>query len=201
MTLSFARRAAAAATCVALGLGLSGCSFSYPLGTPPSMSVEELGTKISSQLAAQYGRAPQQVTCPELKAEVGTTINCQLTDRGRTYDVAITATGADNGKVQFTFAVAPTPVAATPTTAPTLPTSRAATVTVRGTELAREVVAEWRRQNGRTPFPVTCPTLRGVAGVKSVCKLRDRGRNFDIVVTVISVSGTNVKYFMTAVPR
>ncbi len=117
------------------------------------MSGDEVAKQISSTLAGQYGRPPQKVTCPELKAEVGTKIVCQLTDLGKVYDVAVTATSVDDGRVKFGIAVGTTPVGTSPTTAvaaptatrPTAdatPTARANAVTLRGVDVATQVTTK-----------------------------------------------------------
>ena len=114
MTPSIPRLAATATACVALGLGLTGCSFSYHFGTTPTLAGDEAARQISAELAAQYGRPPEKVTCPDLPGEVGAKITCQLTDSGSTYDVAVSTTSVVDDRIKFAIKVGATPVGVRP---------------------------------------------------------------------------------------
>ena len=209
--MSIRRLAAAVAACAALGLGPTGCSFSYHLGRTPTLGGDEVAREVSTQLAAKYNRAPEKVTCPDLTGEVGTKITCRLTDAGKTYDVAVATTSVVDGKIKFSIEVAGAP-ATPPTTAPAAPstvlpaparessTSRAGAVTMPGSELEDQVSAKWREQNGRTPYPVICPNLPGVVGRKVTCQLVDGDRNYAVIVTTTSVTGTLVRFSITSRP-
>ena len=213
------RLAASAAACASLVLGLTGCSFQYSIGSPKVTAGTEVAAQVSSELAKQEGRPPEKVTCPDLPAEVGRRITCQLTDQGKTYDVVVTATGVEGDRVTFNLQVGTVPIGAPPPTAAALPepepvarpsaaarpsaspAPRADGLTVRGTDVATQVRTKWREQNGRVPSSVTCPSLRGAPGAKVTCRLTDRGQDYDIAVVATRVTGTKVDFTMTSRPR
>ncbi|MFH5210629.1 DUF4333 domain-containing protein [Antrihabitans spumae] len=86
----------------------AGCSVS--VGTA-KVDKDDLAKQISTELEAEVGEAPDEVTCPDdLKAEVGATLTCQLTGRGETYDVTVTVTSVDDDdNVKFDIKVADQP--------------------------------------------------------------------------------------------
>jgi len=48
-----------------------------------TVSKDDVAKQISDQLAQQFGRTPEKVTCPnDLKGDVGATTRCELTDHG-----------------------------------------------------------------------------------------------------------------------
>ncbi|MFE2643185.1 DUF4333 domain-containing protein [Streptomyces nigra] len=61
---------------------------------------------ISDKLAANTGKRPDRVTCPEhLPARVGATIRCQLTAGSDTLGVTVTATSVNGNQVNYNFKV------------------------------------------------------------------------------------------------
>ncbi|MFE0440604.1 DUF4333 domain-containing protein [Streptomyces nigra] len=61
---------------------------------------------ISDKLAANTGKRPDRVTCPEhLPARVGATIRCQLTAGSDTLGVIVTATSVSGKQVNYNFKV------------------------------------------------------------------------------------------------
>lgn len=61
---------------------------------------------ISDKLAANSGKRPDRVTCPEhLPARVGATIRCELTAGGDTLGVTVTATSVSGKQVNYHFKV------------------------------------------------------------------------------------------------
>ncbi|MFE0923075.1 DUF4333 domain-containing protein [Streptomyces nigra] len=61
---------------------------------------------ISDKLAANTGKRPDRVTCPEhLPARVGATIRCQLTAGSDTLGVIVTATSVNGKQVNYNFKV------------------------------------------------------------------------------------------------
>ncbi|MGW0653522.1 DUF4333 domain-containing protein [Streptomyces umbrinus] len=61
---------------------------------------------ISDKLAADTGKRPDRVTCPEhLPARVGATIRCELTAGNDTLGVAVTATSVNGKQVNYNFKV------------------------------------------------------------------------------------------------
>jgi hypothetical protein len=74
------------------------------------LAAEDVEQQVASQVAAQVGTAPDDVTCPEdLPAEVGATTTCLLTDGEDEFDTAIEVTGVDGTNVNFSIEVAPEP--------------------------------------------------------------------------------------------
>ncbi|MEU9954985.1 DUF4333 domain-containing protein [Streptomyces sp. NPDC050982] len=61
---------------------------------------------ISDKLAADTGKRPDRVTCPEhLPARVGATIRCELTAGSDTLGVTVTATSVNGKQVNYNFKV------------------------------------------------------------------------------------------------
>ncbi|CCK29374.1 putative secreted protein [Streptomyces davaonensis JCM 4913] len=61
---------------------------------------------IADKLAADTGRRPDKVTCPEhLPARVGATIRCELTAGSDILGVTVTATAVNGKQVNYTFKV------------------------------------------------------------------------------------------------
>ncbi|MFD3374117.1 MULTISPECIES: DUF4333 domain-containing protein [unclassified Streptomyces] len=61
---------------------------------------------ISDKLAADTGKRPERVTCPQhLPARVGATIRCELTAGSDTLGVTVTATSVNGKQVNFNFKV------------------------------------------------------------------------------------------------
>lgn len=61
---------------------------------------------ISDKLAADMGKRPDRVTCPEhLPARVGATIRCELTAGSDTLGVTVTATSVNGKQVNYNFKV------------------------------------------------------------------------------------------------
>ncbi|MCI3226401.1 DUF4333 domain-containing protein [Streptomyces sp. NP-1717] len=61
---------------------------------------------ISDKLAADTGKRPDRLTCPEhLPARVGATITCELTAGSDTLDVTVTAVSVNGKQVNYNFKV------------------------------------------------------------------------------------------------
>lgn len=61
---------------------------------------------ISDKLAANAGKRPDRVTCPEhLPARVGATIRCKLTAGSDTLGVTVTAASVNGNQVNYNFKV------------------------------------------------------------------------------------------------
>jgi hypothetical protein len=70
----------------------------------------QVAREISDKLAAQAGRRPDSVTCPDnLKGLQGATLRCQLDDGGQKWGVNVTVTNVDAGDVSFDFKVDDSP--------------------------------------------------------------------------------------------
>lgn len=79
---------------------LAGCSSG-------SMAQSDVEDKISTELAAQVGQTPDDVTCPgDLKAEVGATMTCVLTDGDQEINVDLKVTSVDGSNMKFDIQVA-----------------------------------------------------------------------------------------------
>lgn len=99
------RSTLAATTLILAALAaLAGCS------SEKAVSQDDVEKQISTQLTNQVGQRPDDISCPDdLKAEVGTTMTCVLTDGKAHYDVAIDVTKVDSGDVSFDIQVADKP--------------------------------------------------------------------------------------------
>lgn len=65
----------------------------------------EVAQSVFDQLTAMVGTEPDEVACPDLPAEVGATVRCDLTADTGTYGVTVTTTSVDGGQVAFDIAV------------------------------------------------------------------------------------------------
>lgn len=65
----------------------------------------EVAQSVFDQLTAMVGTEPEEVACPDLPAEVGATVRCDLTADAATYGVTVTTTSVDGGQVAFDIAV------------------------------------------------------------------------------------------------
>lgn len=93
--LSSVPRRSAAVLLVAAGLFLTGC------GTA-SVSTDELERTVSDSLEKSVGKKPEQIDCPnKLKAEVGATTRCTLSDSGKKYGITVTVKSVDNGNAKY----------------------------------------------------------------------------------------------------
>jgi hypothetical protein len=107
---------------VAAGLTLAlaaGCKGSVSIGSPGSVPKNEVQSQVATQLAAQVHQPKPNVTCPgSLPAKVGATLNCTLVAQGSTdvYPVSVVVTTVNNGHVNFTATVAPSPINVTTST-------------------------------------------------------------------------------------
>jgi hypothetical protein len=159
---------AVAAGCMAL----TGCSVSVGGSTEKSVASTDVADQISSKVNEKAGHKPDSVTCPgDLKAEVGATLDCQMTDDGQNYGVNVTVTSVDGAKVNFDIVE-----------------------TVDKDAVAKSIADQLESQFGRRP-DVTCPeNLRGDQGATLRCTLSDQGTTYGVTVTVTSVQGGDVKY-------
>ncbi|GAB3773427.1 hypothetical protein FB382_000111 [Nocardioides ginsengisegetis] len=99
------RRFAAVPLLLALaGASLTGCSSTKSV---PQADVED---QISTQLAAQVGQEPDDVSCPgDLEATKDTSMTCTLTVGEDEYDVGVTVTEVKDGTAKFDIEVADGP--------------------------------------------------------------------------------------------
>ncbi|BCJ36705.1 hypothetical protein Athai_42080 [Actinocatenispora thailandica] len=95
-TMIKTNRLGTAAVAAIGALLLAGC------GGTSSVSRSEVEKQVSQQLTAQVGRKPDKISCPgSLKAKVGTTMRCTLTDSGKSYGVTVKVTSVDGSNVKF----------------------------------------------------------------------------------------------------
>lgn len=86
-------RVAIAAACL---LALSAC------GGSKAVAQSDVEGQASEQLAAQVGQKPDKIECPgDLKAEVDTTMRCELTAGGDSIGLTVTVTSVDGDNVKF----------------------------------------------------------------------------------------------------
>jgi mRNA-degrading endonuclease toxin of MazEF toxin-antitoxin module len=151
-------------------MAMAGCSFSS--NTEKTVAKADVADQISAKVNEKAGHKPQSVTCPDdLKATVGASLDCQMTDDGQTYGVNVTVTSVDGSRVNFDIVE-----------------------TVNKDDVAKSISEQLAQQFGRTP-DVTCPdNLKGDVGATTRCQLTDQGTKYGVTVTVNSVEGGDVKY-------
>jgi Domain of unknown function (DUF4333) len=156
----------------AVALVVSGCSFSASTSQEKAVDKADVADQIGTKVNEKAGHKPQSVTCPgDLKAAVGASLDCQMTDNGQTYGVNVTVTSVDGNKVNFDIVE-----------------------TVNKDDVAKQISDQLTQQFGRTP-DVTCPdNLKGDLGATTRCQLQDQGSTYGVTVTVTSVEGGDVKY-------
>ncbi|WP_137294244.1 DUF4333 domain-containing protein [Nocardioides dongxiaopingii] len=91
----------------AAALVLGGCSAEVSVGSDtPSVDQAEVETKISEELEAQVGQAPDAVDCPgDLEGEVDETMRCVLTAGEDEVGVTVTVTDVEGTDVGFDIQV------------------------------------------------------------------------------------------------
>jgi hypothetical protein len=161
------------AALTATSIALAGCSFSVSSNQTKSVSKSDVADQISDKVNEKAGHKPQSVTCPDdLKAAVGTSLDCQMTYDGQTYGVNVTVTSVNGDKVNFDIVE-----------------------TVNKDDVAKSISDQLAQQTGRAPDSVTCPSgLKGDAGATLRCQLSDQGSTYGVTVTVTSVDNGDVKY-------
>jgi Domain of unknown function (DUF4333) len=93
-----AGRSLAAIGVAAALVGLTGCS--------KSVSTADLERTVAEGLEKSTGSKVEKLECPdELKAEVGATVNCTLTDKGKRYNVKVTVNKVEGGTANYDFEV------------------------------------------------------------------------------------------------
>jgi Domain of unknown function (DUF4333) len=152
------------------GIAVAGCSFSS--NQEKTVAKADVADQISAKVNEKAGHKPQSVSCPDdLKATVGASLDCQMTDDGQTYGVNVTVTSVEGDKVNFDIVE-----------------------TVNKNDVAKSISDQLTQQFGRTP-DVTCPDdLKGDVGATTRCQLTDQGTTYGVTVTVNSVDGGDVKY-------
>lgn len=79
----------------------AGCSATVG-DTTPTLDKAEVGKQVQASLGKQFGRVPDDVTCPDdLEGKVGVKGRCVLTDSGTSYGVTVTVTSVDGTTVNF----------------------------------------------------------------------------------------------------
>ena len=122
---------------------VAGCSFSVGTSGPKTVAKADVANQISDKVNEKAGHKPESVSCPEdLKAAVGTSIDCQMTDGGQTYGVNVTVTSVDGDRVNFDIIE-----------------------TVNKDDVAKSISDQLTQQFGRAPESVSCPdNLKGDVG-------------------------------------
>ncbi|MFD8570114.1 DUF4333 domain-containing protein [Streptomyces sp. NPDC059639] len=173
----------------------AGCSAS--VGSK-AVSKDEVAKQASAALGKQVGRNPDEVTCEDdLKAEVGATVRCELTDGGKQYGMTVTAKSVDGDKVNMGFKV--DDAAGAGNSAKPEPTDTAGTGTGSGgksvdrAEVARQGKAALTAQVGKAPDAFACSEdLPAKVGAVVRCQLTSEGKQYGVTVTAKSVVGGKV---------
>jgi Domain of unknown function (DUF4333) len=154
----------------AASMTVAGCSVS--VNQEKTVAKGDVADQISEKVNEKAGHKPQSVTCPgDLKASVGASLDCKMTDGGQTYGVNVTVTSVDGDKVNFDIVE-----------------------TVNKDDVAKQITDQLTQQFGRTPA-ITCPDdLKGDVGATTRCHLTDQGTTYGVTVTVTSVANDDVKF-------
>lgn len=181
---------------------LTGCS--------GSVAADEIETKVKDQLTKTIGQEPDSIDCPDdLKAEVGATTRCVLTEGADKIGVTVTVKSVDGDNAQMDIQVddkkqddGSQPAEpgesqpADPTEAPTPDAgdTGGSGVKVPNHVLAEEVKRKISAQIGETAV-VLCPdALPGKVGATTECTYNEAGKTYGVQVTVTSVNGTTVGF-------
>ncbi|WP_327668874.1 MULTISPECIES: DUF4333 domain-containing protein [unclassified Streptomyces] len=156
-----------------------------------NVSKDEVAKQASTALGKQIGREPDDITCEDgLKAEVGATVRCELTDGGDKLGMTVTAKSVDGDKVNMDFKVDDAP--GTDDSTDPEPTEAASTGTggesVSRAEVARQGKAALTAQVGKEPDAFSCPEdLPAKVGAVVRCQLVSEGKQYGVTVTAKSV--------------
>ncbi|MET8469117.1 DUF4333 domain-containing protein [Streptomyces sp. NPDC006422] len=173
-----ALRAAVATVVVVFAVGCSASVGARNVGK------EEVAEKASAALGKKIGREPDRIVCEDdLKAEVGATVRCQLTDGGGKLGMTVTAKSVDGGKVNMDFKVDDAPEA----------TDAPSAGAVSRVEVARQGKAALTAQVGKEPDAFSCPEdLPAEVGAVVRCRLTSEGEQYGVTVTAKSLLGGRV---------
>ncbi|WUS97537.1 DUF4333 domain-containing protein [Streptomyces sp. NBC_00708] len=180
----------------------SGCSFS--VGGDKVVKKDEVAKQASAGLKKEVGRAPEDVTCEDdLKAKVGESVRCTLTDGGKKLGMTVTVKSVDGDDVNMDYKVdgdagADGGASADPQPSDSAqPSESAGTDSASGSvdkaEVARQGKAALAAQVGKQPDSFTCPeNLPAKVGATIRCQLADSGKQYGVTVTAKSVVGGKV---------
>ncbi|CUU54635.1 protein of unknown function (DUF4333) [Parafrankia irregularis] len=159
---------------------LVGCEGSVSLG-----GREVASGDVEQEIVAKFGALfPGQnpaVDCPDsLRAEVGTTMQCQLTDPGdgTTYPVNVTVNTVDGADTKFGLDLV-------------------GLTAVSEEEVEQQIMTNFGSQFDRTDLAVDCPSaLRAKAGATLQCTLTDPAdsTSYPVNVTVDGVDGDSTSF-------
>lgn len=179
----------------------SGCSFS--VGGGKVVKKDEVAKQASAGLGKEVGREPENVTCKDdLKAKVGETVRCTLSDGGKKLGMTVTVKSVDGDNVKMDYKVDggsdtgasadPQPSdSAQPTDTTTGGTGGAQSVGK--AEVARQGKAALAAQVGKDPDAFSCPeNLPARVGATIRCRLTDGGTQYGVTVTAKSTEGGTV---------
>ncbi|WP_328904368.1 DUF4333 domain-containing protein [Streptomyces sp. NBC_00441] len=196
--------AGAAAGTLALFL-VSGCSFSF--GGDKVVKRDEVAKQATAGLKKEVGRAPEDVTCEDdLKAKVGESVRCTLTDGGKKLGMTVTVRSVDGDDVNMDYKVdggtdagSDSGASADPqpsdSAQPSDPAGAdsGASGSVDKAEVARQGKAALSAQVGKEPDAFSCPeNLPAKVGATIRCQLADSGTQYGVTVTAKSVVGGKV---------
>ncbi|GAA2106559.1 DUF4333 domain-containing protein [Streptomyces synnematoformans] len=176
----------------------AGCSVSVG-SSSDSMSKEDVAEKASEALAKEVGRQPDDVTCEDdLKAEVGATVRCELTDGGTKVGVTVTAKSVDGDTIRMDVKADDAPKA-DPSASPAedgsaSPGTGGASESVPSSEVERQGRTALAAQVGREPDSFHCPQdLPARVNATVRCVLGAESQQWGVTVTATSVAGDTVQ--------
>jgi hypothetical protein len=151
-----------------LALGVAACS-----SGPGAVSKDDVASQITTKMTDASGNKPESVSCPDdLKAEVGSQLNCVMKIKGQSFNVNVNVTTVDGDNVKFDMVE-----------------------TVDKEQVAGQISDQLAQQVGHKPESVTCPdNLKGTQGATLRCELTDEGQTYGVNVTVTSVDAGDVLF-------
>jgi Domain of unknown function (DUF4333) len=152
----------------AVATGLGACS-----SGPKTVSKGDVENNIKTKMTDAAGNKPESVSCPDnLKAQVGSQLNCEMKVKGQTYNVNVNVTSINGDDVKFDMVE-----------------------TVDKNQVAGKISDQLTQQVGTKPDSVTCPdNLKGETGATLRCDLKDGNQTYGVTVTVTNVDAGDVNF-------
>jgi hypothetical protein len=159
----------------------TGCSFSASIGSD-TLDGKEVAAEVEKQFRALPDVADGTMECPDLKDEVGEEVRCVRTVEGdgvrAELGVTVTVVEPDSDGNNLDFQ------------ADDEPTS----VTVLADSLNDYITGQIEGEYGVAPSAIDCPELLGEVGNEATCTLTVEGDDYEAVITVTGVEGTEVAF-------
>jgi hypothetical protein len=159
----------------------TGCSFSASVGSD-TIDGAELADKVEAEFRALPDIADGTMECPDIKDEVGAEVRCVRTVEGdgvrAELGVTVTVVEPDEDGNNLDFQA----------------DDEATSVTVLAESLNDYISGQVEDQYGVAPEAIDCPELLGEVGNEATCPLTVEGDEYEAVITVTGIEGTEVAF-------